>query len=138
MKRTTCLGMTVVVLSLLGGCSAKARQAAEAATRDFRAQYARGAFAGVYKGAAPDLHSAVTEGDFVKLLEGVNRKLGAWQSSKSPGWRVFTGTGGQTVTLRYESEFEKGAATEEFLWRIQGGGASLVGYHVNSPAFLTN
>ncbi len=138
MRQDTRFGMLVVLLSLACGCSAKSREAAEAGARDFRAQCARRAFADIYKAAAPDFHAATTEADFLKLMEGVNRKLGSWQSSKPRGWRVFTGLGGGMVTMGYESKFERGAATEEFRWRIREGRAILLGYQINSPAFVVN
>ena len=54
-------------------------------------------------------------------MEGVKERLGVWQSSDEPTWKVFAGTSGQTVTLVYTSHFERGTATEEFVWRVQRG-----------------
>jgi hypothetical protein len=49
---------------------------------------------------------------------------------------VNIGTGGKTVFLGYNSEYEKGSATEEFVWRPAAPAPKLVGYHLNSPLFL--
>ena len=138
MKRSVWLGIAVAALSLLADGCAKSRETAEAATRTFRRRAASGEFASIYKDAAPEFQKATTEVDFAKLMEGIGRKVGAWQSSKPPGWKVFSGMGGRTVTLGYASQFEKGAGNEEFIWRIEGESAILVGYHINSPLLLAD
>ncbi|HYW12814.1 MAG TPA: hypothetical protein VE871_12690 [Longimicrobium sp.] len=48
----------------------------------------------------------------------------------------MTTSGGTRVTLLYETQFERGAGTEEFVYRIRGGKAGLVRWKVNSPVFL--
>jgi hypothetical protein len=138
MKRSAWFGITVVALSLMTGGCAKSREIAEAGTHAFRGHAAKGEFASIYREAAPEFQKSTTEADFAKLMEGIARKLGAWQSSKPPAWRVFSGTGGRTVTFGYASQFDKGNANEEFIWRIEGDGAHLVGYHINSPLFLAD
>jgi hypothetical protein len=138
MKRSACLGIAVVALSLLGHGCGKSRETAETGTQTFRKRAARGEFASIYGEAAPEFKKSATDVQFAKLMEGIGRKLGAWQSSNTPAWRVFSGTGGRTVTLRYASQFQNGGANEEFIWRIQGDRAILVAYHINSPSFLAD
>jgi hypothetical protein len=138
MKRSIWLGVAVVGLSILANGCGKSRETAEAGTRAFRNYAAKCEFVSIYREAAPEFQKSATEADFMKLMEGVGRKLGAWQSSKPPAWRVFAGTGGRTVTFAYASQFEKGSANEEFIWRIEGDRAILVGYHINSPLFLAD
>jgi hypothetical protein len=123
-------------MSVLADGCAKSREAAETGTQAFRRRAANGEFSGIFREAAPEFQKSTTEADFANLMEGIGRKLGAWQSSKPPAWKVFSGTGGRTVTFGYASQFEKGPANEEFIWRIQGDRAILVGYHINSPLFL--
>jgi hypothetical protein len=132
------LGIVATLISLIAGGCGKSREAAEAGTQEFRARCARADFSRIYKEAAPEFRNTVAEADFAKLLEGVSQKLGTWQSSKPPAWTAFSGTGGRRVTLKYDSQFEKGAAVEEFIWRIQEGRGVLLGYHINSPVFLAN
>jgi hypothetical protein len=122
--------------TVVPACSGKARQAAEAATTEFRAQCSRSAFDEIYAASAPELWTAATKDDFLKLMNAVKRKLGAWQSSTPTGWKMMAGTKGRTVTLGFQSAFEKGAATEEFIWRVKDGKAALAGYHINSLALL--
>ncbi len=72
-------------------------------------------------------------------MQGLSRKLGAWQSSKEPAWKVFVGTSGRTVTLQYGSQFERAPATEEFVWRVGSEGTPvLLGYNVSSRALVAN
>ena len=138
MLRSVWLGIGVDAFSILANGCAKSREIAESGTQAFRNRAAKGEFTTIYREAAPEFQKSATEADFAKLLEGIGRKLGAWQSSKPPAWRVFSGTGGRTVTFGYASQFEKGSANEEFIWRIQGDRAVLVGYHINSPLFLAD
>jgi hypothetical protein len=139
LRRSARVGIALVALAVLSSGCSKAREAAESASRDFRLRCAREAYADVYRDAAPELRSTVSEAGFAKLMKGLSGKLGAWRSSKEPAWKVFVGTGGRTVTLQYGSQFEKAQATEEFVWRIDSDGRPvLLGYHVNSPALLAN
>ena len=138
MKRNVWIGIAVMAFSLLADGCAKSREAAERGTQAFRKRATSGEFASIYREAAPEFQKSATETDFVKLMEGIGRKLGAWKSSQTPAWKVFSGTGGRTVTLGYASQFENGGANEEFVWRIQGESAVLVAYHINSPLFLAN
>jgi hypothetical protein len=127
-----------IVLSLMGiGCT-KTRAAAAEATQEFRQRCARGELAKIYNESGPDFRASTTEADFTKFMTGVSRKLGVWQSSKSVGVGVNVGLGGRTVNLRYNSQFEKGPAAEEFRWRFEGERAILLGYNINSPVFVTN
>jgi hypothetical protein len=126
----------VFLAAVIPACSGKARQVAETATAEFRERCSRSAFDEIYAASAPDLWTSATKDDFLKLMNGVKRKLGPWRSSTSLGWRVMSGTGGRTVTLGFQSAFEKGTATEEFVWRVEDDRAALVGYHINSPVFL--
>jgi hypothetical protein len=131
-----CCVVLAFLSALVPACSGKARQVAESATAEFRVRCARSAFDEIYAASAPDLWTSATKDDFLKLMNGVKRKLGLWRSSTSLGWRTMAGTGGRTVNLGFQSAFEKGAATEELVWRVEDDQAALVGYHINSQAFF--
>jgi hypothetical protein len=126
----------IVVIPLIAMSCSRAREAAEAASQEFRARITRGAYSEIIKAAAPEFQNATTELDFAKAMEGVKQRLGPWQSSEAPHWKVFAGTSGQTVTLVYTSHFERGPAIEEFVWRIQRGRPALTGYHVESSTLV--
>ena len=126
----------IVVIPLVAMSCSRARVAAEAASQEFRARMTTGAYREIILSAAPEFQNATTELDFAKAMEGVKQRLGRWQSSEAPTWKVFAGTSRQTVTLTYNSHFERGMAIEEFVWRIQQGRPALAGYHVKSPVLV--
>jgi hypothetical protein len=127
-----------LAIACLVGCGGKSREAAQAATEKFRARVMVGEYAQIYAQAEPEFRASATEEQFEKLMKAVDRKLGRWQAAGEPAWRVNIGTGGRTVLLGYKSEFEKGSASEEFVWRVKDPAPTLVGYHINSPLFLSD
>ena len=124
----------VVVIPLIASSCARAREAADAASLEFRMRISRGAYDEIVRSADPEFQTATTASDFAKAMESLKERLGAWQSSEEPAWKVLAGTRAQTVTLIYNSHFERGTATEEFVWRVRQGRPSLAGYHVKSSA----
>lgn len=125
-------------MCLLAGCGGKAAEAAKAATEGFRARWLSRSYTEIYRQAAPEFRASGSEEQFTKLINAIHRKLGQWRSAEEPTWVVSTGTAGTMVMLGYKSQFEKGPATEQFVWRIKGGEARLVSYHVNSPISLSD
>jgi len=126
----------VVAIPLIASSCGRAREAAEAASQEFRTRITRGAYGEIVRSATPEFQNVTTEGDFAAAMEGVKARLGVWQSSEEPTWKVLAGAGGQTVTLVYDSQFERGTATEEFVWRVRQGRPQLAGYHVKSYALV--
>ena len=126
----------VVAIPLVARSCERARDAAEAASLEFRMRMARGAYGEIFQSATLEFRSSTTELDFAKAMEGVKERLGVWQWSGEPIWKVFAGTSGQTVTLVYSSHFERGTATEDFVWRVQHGQPALAGYHVTSSTLV--
>jgi hypothetical protein len=137
-RRRVVLGVVAAViliaLPLLASSCARAREAADAASQEFRMRISRGEYDEIVRSAAPEFQAATTVGDFAKGMESLKERLGAWQFSEEPVWKVLAGFRAQTVTLIYHSHFERGAATEEFVWRVRQGRPILAGYHVNSAA----
>ena len=128
-----------LLLIVLSGCSAKEDIAkAEAAIADFHDKMNNADFDSIYTGAGPQMQSASTQVDLVKLLTAIHRKLGAFQSGKTAGWNVNVTTGGEFVTLKYSSTYEQGDADENFVFSVQDGKALLSGYHINSTALILN
>jgi len=124
----------VVAIPLVASSCARAREAAEAASGEFRMRMTSGAYGEIVRTATPEFRTTTTELDFAQAMESVKERLGVWQSSEQPTWKVLAGPTGQTVTLVYNSHFERGTATEEFVWRVRQGRPALAGYHVKSSA----
>ena len=130
--------MGVVALTLAGCSPGRDIPAATSAVDGFHAALNAGRFTPIYAAGAPELRAAAPERGFVAILEAVHRKLGAFKSGKSVGWRENVTTSGTFVSLGYSSEYERGHADEQFSYKIADGRPALVGYHINSTAMLLN
>lgn len=124
-------------LVALGGCSAgKDVPIAEKATDAFHAQLNAGQLDAIYANGGADLKAATKQADMVALLGAVHRKLGAFKSGTIQGWNDSVTTDGHMITLNYDASYQNGAAAETFVYRMSGGKAQLVGYHVNSDQLI--
>ena len=138
MKRAvSVMGCAAVVLALgaAAGCSRSgvSPQAADVATQDFRQRYERKEFGQLYAGAAPEFRAGASEALFVELMKNISQKLGSWQSARPLGNTKVAGEANKVV-FQFKSQFSNGEATENFVWRSEGGKPVLVGYHINSRA----
>lgn len=111
---------------------------AEAQVPGFHRALDEGRYAALYAAGAEELKKSTGQDDFVALLGAVHRKLGAITTSRKLSWHVNFGTNGTYASLAYDTQFERGEATEQFLYRIQGGKAHLAGYHIESAALVEN
>jgi hypothetical protein len=104
---------------------------------NFRARAAQTSFSEIYWRAAPEFRQSATEEQFLRVMTALDRKLGPWTSAGVPGWNVTRGPAGQVVNLTYQSQFAKGAVSEQFTWRIEDGEPVLLGYQAKSPLLIT-
>jgi hypothetical protein len=116
---------------VVAGCGGT--DAAKRGVEDFRSRVAQRSYTEIYRSAGAELRQGTSEEQFERFMLAIDRKLGPWQSAEEPAWNVMRGTAGHLVRLTYQSQFERGGANEQFLWRIEHGQAVLLGYHVNSP-----
>jgi hypothetical protein len=93
-------------------------------------------FADIYSQADDALRSVTKQQDFLDFVSAVHRKLGKVQSATQSSYLVNFTTLGTPVRLNYRTKFEGGDAQEEFVWKIKGQSAALVGYHINSTALI--
>jgi hypothetical protein len=127
-----------VLLAASSSCSfAKGKGIAEAAVVQFHNQYNAGQFHEIYGQVDDGFKKAVSEADFIALLEAVHRKLGTVKQANAAGWGINTTPLGTVATLGYDVEFSEGKATEQFVFRISGDKALLYNYNVNSPLLIT-
>ena len=125
--------LALCVAISLAGCSIGANtKAAEQGVASFHEAMNAGQHAVIYDGSSSEMKSAISRDEFIKLLNGLQGKLGKFKTGKTANWNVNSGTGGTFVTLNREAQFEKGPGTEEFVFRMDGERAVLAGYHVNS------
>jgi len=112
--------------------------AAESGISAFHADLNAGNFQKIYHNGGAELKTATTSETFGKILNAVHLKLGLFKNGKSVGWNDNATTNGRYVTINYEAAYQKGQAQENFVYRVNGKQAALVGYHVNSDALLLN
>ena len=133
------LTLWCLALPVLQGCSASQdMDRAEAAVVHFHQQLDAGEAEAIYQATAEEFKKTGTETELVAFFQGVHNTLGRYKSGRRVNWKVNYGTSGETVVLDYQSDFENGEAGEDFVFHIDGDTPVLLGYHVNSTAFLNS
>jgi len=92
----------------------------------------------IFQNADPLLKSGTPESTLVQFLTAVHRKLGPFKSGSSAGWNDNIATQGHFLTITYAAKYERGDATETFVYRVDSNPAKLVAYHINSNALIVN
>jgi N-acetyl-beta-hexosaminidase len=128
----------LLALTVLSACaSSKNVQNAAKAVEQFHSQMNTEQFQTIYVAADDGFHKATNESDFVALLQAVHKKLGNVQTSQRTNFQVGVSTGqGTVVTLVYNTAFDQGSGTEQFLWHMSDNQPTLLGYHINSNALI--
>jgi hypothetical protein len=133
----TCIAMATA--ALLAACSPIAdTKAAEAGVERFHRAMDSGRLAEAYDASAPDMKSVTSRDQFITLFGAVHDRLGTYKSGKTVSWKDNANTDGHYVVLNRQAEFERGSATEDFVFRIEKGEAVLAGYHVTSNVLTGN
>ena len=133
------LHVQLIALSmLLGSCSPTAdTNAAEQGVRAFHQAMDSGQYAEIYDQSDSQMKQATPRDRFIKLLTVFHSKLGSFQNGKTVGWNDNATPSGRFVTLNRDAQFARGPATEQFIFRVSGDRAVLVGYHLNSDLLIT-
>jgi hypothetical protein len=122
---------------LLGGCSMKEDMAAgDKAVAAFHQALDAGRFQQIWAQSAADMKATTAQDRLVALLDTAHRNLGRFKSGSQIGFNDNVSTGGHMLTVNYQAQYERGPATEQFVFRIDGGRALLAGYRVNSDALV--
>jgi len=128
--------LLIGALALAGaGCSAGTDIAtAEREVQRFHELAADQEFSRIYEQSTDEFKRAATPEQFRSILEMIDERLGRVRRTNRDGWHVnYTGAG-KIVTLTYNTQFERGRGTEQFVYRINNDRARLLGFHVNSDA----
>lgn len=104
----------------------------------FHKQFAAQQDDAIYDAADPAFRRSLSREVSHKFFSRIRRKMGACQDSKETNYFVNEGTSGTFVTLNYQTKCAYGELIEQFVWRINGGHALLVGYRANNPRLLTD
>lgn len=128
--------MTGAALLALTGCSIGADlPVAQKAVEQVHTRLNAGQCAQIRDDAATEFKQVSSVENWSGLCAQLIAGLGKFVSLKQTGWNDEIGTSGHLMRVTYDSVFEKGKATEQFLFRIASGKAMLIGYHINSPVF---
>jgi Protein of unknown function (DUF4019) len=131
---------TLSASGLLVSCGSPGKnlQLAKDSVGLFHAQLDAEQYRSIYSTTDERFHQVTTEADFTKLLQAIHSKLGTVQQSnlRNQGMAWYAGQG-TTVTLLYDTKFAEGTGTEQFVWHINSGHASLYSYHINSNDLIT-
>jgi hypothetical protein len=131
------IAMAALAAGLLSGCSMKEDMAAgDKGIAAFHQALDAGQFQQVWAQSAPDMKAATAQDRLTALLDAVHRKLGRFRSGSQTGFNDNVSGAGHMLTVAYQAQYEKGAASEQFVFRIDGGRALLAGYHINSDALI--
>lgn len=128
-----------VLLAALAGCTGMGRglSLAETAVERHHELYDAERFGIMAANMDAEMKETVTDSQFVAIVRSIHEKMGPTSASKLVGSNVMvTMFGGTRVTLAYETRFQNGVGQEQFLFRVRGGRARLVGWNVSSPVFL--
>lgn len=124
-------------LLLLAGCFfAQGTDEAQEAVDRFRADYASGDYAGLYRATADEFRDTTDEAQFSAIMTTIEQRLGAVEEANQTGWNNQYNNGRQTVTLNYETSYAGGEADETFIVLIEDDVASILGFNINSAALL--
>jgi hypothetical protein len=123
---------------LLASCGArKDMQTAEQAVGEFHSQLDSEDYQSIYDGTGDQFRKVTSESDFVALLEAVHKKLGKVQNARRQSFKInYDVTRGELIALEYATNFEGGSSSERFLFQMAGNRPLLLGYHINSNAFI--
>ena len=112
-------------------------QNAAKGVEQFHSQLDSEQYQAIYAAADEGFQKVTSEPDFSALLQAVHKKLGKVQTSKRSNFQVGISTGqGSTVTLVYDTTFEQGSGSEQFIWHMRDNQPMLLGYHIASNALI--
>ena len=131
--------LLVLVLTVLSSCgSNKTVEMATKAVEQFHSQLNAEQYQTIYAASDEGLQRTTNDPDFEALLQAVHKKLGKVQTSQRSNFQIGMSTGqGTVVTLIYNTTFDQGSGTEQFLWHMRDNHPVLLGYHINSNALVT-
>jgi hypothetical protein len=129
--------LAVLFALLFAGCSMQAdTKAAEQAVPRFHDLVDAGQFEVIYAESGEEFRKSISQDKFFAFIGAVHRKLGPVKATKPDGWFVNYNTSGTFVTLNYATTFVEGEGAEQFVFRLSGDKAVLVGYHINSSELI--
>lgn len=129
----------LAVTALVAACSPiQDTKAADAQIAVFHQKLNAGDCAGIYAAGSPKMKAAVSQADMTHICSIVHTRLGNFQSGQDIGWFDNVNTSGHFLTINYAAKYDRGEATESFVFKINGGQALLTRYGASSKALMPN
>ena len=99
----------------------------------FHALYGAGDAKGFHKASGAEFRKVVTEEQVQGLVTLFSKRLGKIESSKQTGFNTGFNNGTTTTTIVMQTRFERGEATETFVFTGSGKDMKLLNWNVTSP-----
>jgi hypothetical protein len=129
----------VAAASAMTGCNAGRDTAvAEAEVARFHQMLDAGQYHEIYQATGSEFRNATSEEQLTGILAMVHDRLGRVQQATREGWHFNTTNGTTRVQLNYNTRFATAPGTEQFVYTINNGAASLVSYDVHSDALRSS
>jgi hypothetical protein len=125
----------LLVCILLSGCTRtlKALGLAKQATVQLHSEFNAQRYQAIYQSGDAGLRQSASESDFIKFLDGVRQELGTIKQPILQSETFSFGPGQlATITLIYDTNFERGSGREKLIWKIDGDNVALNRYTIDS------
>lgn len=132
--------LAIALSAMLGACGLKeSYNVSEGEAAKFHAALSAGQYDQIWDAAAPGLQTKRDKPQFTALLDAVGRKLGKVTEAKQAGWFANNNNGVSTVTMKFNTTFERGSGKETivFLW-VTDKQLKLLDYAIESQDMLIN
>lgn len=122
---------------LLSACNPVANlDAGEQSIEAYQAAYSANDADALWNQVGQDFRDVTTREQFDDLLEVLQSRLGAIESSERAGFNVNTTTDGTFTVVQMSTQFEQGEGVETYTFLGNGEDMELVGWNVNSDRLL--
>ena len=130
------IGLLVLAVAL-GGCSfAEDKDRGERAVGRFHELLGASRYSEIYVDTTENFREAASEAEFVEFMSTVRRKLGDGRESELTDITVNWDTDGTSIYLSYDTTYELGHATEQFVWVTAGEKTLLESYQIDSKELI--
>ena len=129
--------VSIILIALgslfLAGCNpVKSSALADAAVVDFHANFDKENYDKIFDDAHPDFKAAQPKAKVVEFAKSVREKMGKVKSTSRTNWNIKSNNMKTNVNFSYATEFENGAGTEKFIYRITDGKATLLSWNIKA------
>jgi|SRR5215831_2367555 len=115
----------------------KAKGVAALGVANFHSQFNSKQYRQIYNQTDQGFQKQTSEPQLTDYLEAVHRKLDEVKDAKEVRWRANVTPSGTQVSLLYQTTFDEGNATEEFVFIVDGDSSRLFRYNIQSPTLVT-